>query len=936
MNNTWKSVLRVVVAALAAAAASGVILALFVVGIAVATHAGAGDVARDVTGPGRDVWLPFAVIVFLFAFVGFVARRRGTRLSVVAVALIAVAVWASYENNTRGRFVFDDDEYIVENDSIKRLRFESRGALTEDLQYIFWYSPFRFLTTLTFAVNYRYSVKETMNGQESATEFLPMRFHILNNYIHFMAAVLAFFVVRKIIMLYRGDDYKGWAGSYFPALIAAMLFAVCPVNVESVTYIVQRSESMCSMFMLAGMLCFLYARGHQMRRHDKADEGSAKGRQKAATERPRTYAWLLGGFPLLAIFLTLASEAMIAAARMHLKLGDVLGPEQLRAIQSKALLTTLIVGAVYLLLLIAGATAFPRKIQWKGDLLIAASFILFGMAALSKQIAIIFPFLLLLIEAAVLRRGMKGHMRAAIKYHAVFLITLAVVPLLWLSPLGQPGDPLVKQEGKMDTRYFAQQLSDSVIMKYAGLLFMPLHLNMDPDIGLYGERPGDTMLTVQFGALVLLIIFAVALHKYSRLAAFGLFWFFLMLVPASSVFKLSDLMAEHRVYLASLGIFMAVGFAITEAVRLRRSRAVRIAAAAAVVLCLAVIVLLGVAKARDRNAKYNSAVTLWGDTIKNSPNKARPYTGVGFEHMNRGSVEAVIKEGGGYQQMREALQKVGDEGARADIEKFDETLDNLSLELARARVFLDTAMQYDQYDLWIPEALRLEDPTEKHERFARIHLNRIYNNLGVAYSYESEILQMRGNYAKVLSYDEQAIQSQMMYSWIQALKCYGLSLGLNTRGIEALVNSSKIRWSIALKYLEAAANLEPGPAREKLLTSFENEANISEVLAIKAIILNYRAGIALEQMKRVEEQLTQYYTNGMRIRVGVVQKVIQHDSMPLDEREKRALVHLRYFMWMARMYPVDPTELQAAESAIGQLQRKYPDEPDPTAKWPQS
>jgi hypothetical protein len=176
-----------------------------------------------------------------------------------------------------------------------------------------------------------------------------------------------------------------------------------------------------------------------------------------------------------------------------------------------------------------------------------------------------------------------------------------------------------------------------------------------------------------------------------------------------------------------------------------------------------------------------------------------------------------------------------------------------------------------------------------------------------------------------------------MYSWIQALKCYGLSLGLNARGIETLVNSSKIRWSIALKYLEAAANLEPGPAQDKLLTSFENEANISEVLALRAIMWNYRARIALEQMKRVEEQLAQYYINGIRIRVGVVvQKVIRHDSMPLDEREKRALVHLWYFKWMARIYPVDPTELEGAEINFGQLRRKYPNEPDPTAGWPQS
>ena len=63
------------------------------------------------------------------------------------------------------------------------------------------------------------------------------------------------------------------------------------------------------------------------------------------------------------------------------------------------------------------------------------------------------------------------------------------------------------------------------------------------------------------GAVGVMIAMAWRLRRVEWLAGFGIFWFLLMLVPSSALAVLDqgEPMAEHRVYLASVGLFLAAG-----------------------------------------------------------------------------------------------------------------------------------------------------------------------------------------------------------------------------------------------------------------------------------------------------------------------------------------------------------------------------------------
>jgi tetratricopeptide (TPR) repeat protein len=114
------------------------------------------------------------------------------------------------------------------------------------------------------------------------------------------------------------------------------------------------------------------------------------------------------------------------------------------------------------------------------------------------------------------------------------------------------------------------------------------------------------------------------LRRRERLASFGLFWFLLLLVPSSALVVLdqAEPMAEHRVYLASCGMFLAAGTAIGWigwSVGHVSSRILWLATGA-----LAMVLLSFAAETVARNAVWGTPVTLWQESVDLAPGHFRP------------------------------------------------------------------------------------------------------------------------------------------------------------------------------------------------------------------------------------------------------------------------------------------------------------------------
>ena len=159
-----------------------------------------------------------------------------------------------------------------------------------------------------------------------------------------------------------------------------------------------------------------------------------------------------------------------------------------------------------------------------------------------------------------------------------------------------------------------------VVFYYFKLFLLPVNLNVDPDIQLI-----KTFLDARFlGAiLVMLAIGIVGIRiKASRLFLFCCGWFFIVISPSSSIVTLQDLAAEHRVYLASIGVFLFFAIALVQATR-------RLGGIGApwhlgrTMLPLAIFFLLAVMTIH-RNYDWRSEQALWTDAMTKSPQLTRP------------------------------------------------------------------------------------------------------------------------------------------------------------------------------------------------------------------------------------------------------------------------------------------------------------------------
>jgi tetratricopeptide (TPR) repeat protein len=174
---------------------------------------------------------------------------------------------------------------------------------------------------------------------------------------------------------------------------------------------------------------------------------------------------------------------------------------------------------------------------------------------------------------------------------------------------------------------------------YLRLFLWPRGLTADPDWG-WVESWTDPRL---MGGMAFLVVLAGAALWLTRLprgrpAAFGLAWFAIALLPTSSVFPLSEVYNEHRIFFPYVGLACALAWGLGLGFsRLGRVRG----GAGAALLALAVLTAHGVGTHR-RNEVWASGASLWGDVAVKSPRNGRGLMNYGLTLMRDGKLQEAL------------------------------------------------------------------------------------------------------------------------------------------------------------------------------------------------------------------------------------------------------------------------------------------------------
>ena len=153
----------------------------------------------------------------------------------LAPAILILVLLAAYANCLTAGFIYDDFYDIVENEHLRRL-WPPWSPLVDHVQGKTFLHT-RPVVVLSFAANV------ALGGIENA-----WRFHAVNLVIHVLAALTLFDLVRQTLLRSATEHWRRDATGI--ALAASLIWAVHPLQTESVTYIVQRDESLMGLFFL--------------------------------------------------------------------------------------------------------------------------------------------------------------------------------------------------------------------------------------------------------------------------------------------------------------------------------------------------------------------------------------------------------------------------------------------------------------------------------------------------------------------------------------------------------------------------------------------------------------------------------------------------------------------------------------------------------------
>lgn len=183
-----------------------------------------------------------------------------------------------------------------------------------------------------------------------------------------------------------------------------------------------------------------------------------------------------------------------------------------------------------------------------------------------------------------------------------------------------------------------------VMLHYFISFFFPTELTADTDWEVL-----TTMADARFvkGILFIIVMVGIALvtsvKKEHRPISFGILWFFVALIPTSSIIPLAEVMNDHRMFFPFVGLALSVGwtiFLIVDKYLLPKATSTTYTA-----LALGMVLIFGAYGygTYQRCEVWDSKESLWKDVTEKSPKNGRGWMNYGLALMEQGRFPEALK-----------------------------------------------------------------------------------------------------------------------------------------------------------------------------------------------------------------------------------------------------------------------------------------------------
>jgi tetratricopeptide (TPR) repeat protein len=233
----------------------------------------------------------------------------------------------------------------------------------------------------------------------------------------------------------------------------------------------------------------------------------------------------------------------------------------------------------------------------------------FAAALLSKEMAVIFPLLILLYHYQFKKKlEMKTFMPVL-----CMLLAYGIARITVLSHI-------------LEQRTISTSVAERIpgffvaLTHYVRLLVAPFDLHMEYMNPLF--RFTDPKALLGLAILCAALAYVIIKRKKPTLVSFSIAWFFITLLPVSGLFPINAYMAEHWLYVPSIGFFICLGYGVS---LIRRGPLAGTLSLVPLVSLLAFFSFLTV----RQNAYWKDPISFYERTLTYAPGSARVHYNLG-------------------------------------------------------------------------------------------------------------------------------------------------------------------------------------------------------------------------------------------------------------------------------------------------------------------
>lgn len=530
---------------------------------------------------------------------------------------------------------------------------------------------------------------------------------------------------------------------------------------------------------------------------------------------------------------------------------------------------------LFTLFYMAGFYFFLRYRQTCRIGFMIASFLAYLLSLGSKEMAVTLPAVFLCYDLVnhfpgnIRRINFQYFKGLILTLKTVFLKSKYLYSLILTGALVYSYYKVVVRSPSPDTPYYGDSIlvtfltMGKILVHYMKLLVYPIRLNADYSYHAFPLSYSFFEPATLF-SFVILGITGYGILRFlvsQRMLAFGAIWFFVTLLPVCHIFPHHELLAEHYLYLPSLGFCLIVALIFNDFLDEKRC------VYPIYIALLAVFILFSI-RIVDRNRDWRDGYMLWAKTVRNVPECARAYDNLGLAYGEKGMLEEAIasheksvsinpRDAGANNNLGMAYAKKG---------RLDEAVSAYKRALAIKPRYADA---YYNLGLAYAKKGRLDEAVSAYKKALTIRPRyvRAYTNLGVVYNTMGKFKEALSANAKALAIDPYFVKAYNNMGVIyygtgkldKAIECFARARTLEPGYINALNNlgnayakKGNLKEAIAAFKETLAVQPDNAEAHYKIASAYHDSGN--DELAIKhgerAKELGYKnSSKLLEQLK---------------------------------------------------------------------------------------